>query len=190
MRVITGRWKGRRLLGPRGHEVRPTTDRVKEAMFNLLGDRVAGSLVIDLCCGSGSLGVEALSRGARRVIFVDTAPAALDLVRRNLAHCGAPPASWSLVRRDAARFLDDLPRSCGPGAWILLCDPPYASPLGDVLLERGRELGELPGFTAAVVETGAGRRGEIEETGPWDYRRYGRTRLAVLRPPTEGAADE
>ncbi len=107
MRVIAGLWRGRVLKSPSGDSVRPTTDRVKEAMFSILGPQISGSLVVDLCSGSGGLGIEALSRGAEKVIFVDQAPGALKVTRANLELCGAPPFSFELARRDALKWLAD-----------------------------------------------------------------------------------
>jgi len=82
MRVIAGMWKGRRLKSPSGDEVRPTTDRVKEALFNILGPDVRDCLFLDLCCGAGGLGIEALSRGAAGAVFIDLSRKSLALVLR------------------------------------------------------------------------------------------------------------
>src|SRR6185369_7871918 len=84
MRIIAGRLGGRRLAAPRGSATRPTTDRVREALFSALGD-VTGALVCDLYAGTGALGIEALSRGARRAVFIESARPALAALRRNLA---------------------------------------------------------------------------------------------------------
>src|SRR6185436_9956432 len=84
MRVIAGAYKGRRLVAPKGTETRPTSDRVREALFSILGDRVDDARVLDLFAGSGALGIEALSRGAEQATFVDNAPPAIAALRRNL----------------------------------------------------------------------------------------------------------
>ena len=97
MRVCGGRWKGRQLRSLRGTVLRPSTERVKEAIFSILGSRVVGATVADLCCGAGGLGIEALSRGAGFVYFIDLAPAALRLVRANLARCGATADQFVLL---------------------------------------------------------------------------------------------
>src|SRR5919199_2095346 len=88
MRVVAGTWGGRRLQAPRGDATRPTSDRVREALFSILGDRVTGARVLDLFAGSGALGIEALSRGAVEATFVDSAPAAIRAVRANLDALG------------------------------------------------------------------------------------------------------
>src|SRR3954451_6987882 len=89
VRVIAGAWGGRRLQAPPGDATRPTADRVREALFSVLADRVPGARGLDLFAGSGALGMEALSRGAAEATFVDTAPAALRAVRANLEALGA-----------------------------------------------------------------------------------------------------
>ncbi|MGH2957394.1 MAG: RsmD family RNA methyltransferase [Solirubrobacterales bacterium] len=118
MRVTGGELGGRRLRTPRrGAELRPTSDRVREAIFSILGD-VSGARVLDLFCGTGALGIEALSRGAASVVMVDTKPAA---ARRNAQELGLGERA-EVVRADAARFL----RGAEQGAFdLVLCDPPY-----------------------------------------------------------------
>jgi len=122
MRIVAGAQRGRRLVTPPGLEVRPTTDRVREAIFNALGslDVVAEADVLDLFAGSGALGIEALSRGARHVTLVDSSPKALAAVRTNLDACGEQ-ASATLVRADALAFVerDDSHYD------LALLDPPY-----------------------------------------------------------------
>ena len=102
MRIVSGVARGRRLLTPQGREVRPTSDRVREATFNALVsmDAVAGSHVLDLFAGSGAMGIEALSRGADRATFVDASPAAISAVRENLAATGLSGRA-TVVRGDA-----------------------------------------------------------------------------------------
>src|SRR5919198_3232221 len=102
MRVIAGQWGGRRLQAPAGAATRPTSDRVREALFSVLGDRVGGARVLDLFAGSGALGIEALSRGAAEATFVDSAPAAIRAVKANLEALGA---AAEVRRADARAFL-------------------------------------------------------------------------------------
>src|SRR4051794_41685544 len=101
MRVIAGRFKGRRLQAPPGLATRPTSDRVREALFSILGGRVADARVLDLFAGSGALGIEALSRGAHEATFVDNAQAAIAAIRRNLE--GVDGAT--VLRREAMAFV-------------------------------------------------------------------------------------
>lgn len=102
MRVIAGRHGGRRLQAPAGDATRPTSDRVREALFSILGDRVPGARVLDLYAGSGALGIEALSRGAASATFVDDAPTAVRVLRDNLEALGEDA---EVVRADALRWL-------------------------------------------------------------------------------------
>lgn len=177
MRVVAGRWRGRRLLPPPDEAIRPTADRVKEALFSILGPRVEGAVFVDLCCGSGALGIEALSRGAARAVFVDDAPAALTLAGRNLAHCRAEPGTFALERAEAASWLGRW--RPGPGTpWLLVSDPPYRGPVAERILELLRAGAPWPGCRALVVERGAADEPPPEGAG-WQLRRYGQASLAL-----------
>jgi 16S rRNA (guanine(966)-N(2))-methyltransferase RsmD len=177
VRVIAGRWGGRRLQAPRGRETRPTSDRVREALFSVLGERVDGARVLDLFAGSGALGLEALSRGAAEATFVDSAPAALRAIRANLAAVGADA---EVARADARRFLAGASAAARQYDLIFL-DPPYR------LAERlGRELSEvLPPVLApgAVVVAESDRRTPLHIELPLhDERRYGDTLIRIHGP--------
>ena len=181
MRIIAGRWRGRRLQGPVGADVRPTTDRTREALFSILGPQVQGCVVLDLCCGAGGLGLEALSRGAAQVIFVDQARASLAATRANLDLCGAEPGTYRLETGEAMAWLKRW-TGCGEEPWILLCDPPYQSGTAAAMMAH-LTTDELPaGLVCAVVEHGA-RTPELPALGPdWQARRYGASHLAIYRP--------
>jgi len=125
LRISGGELRGRRLAGPRrGDEVRPTTERVREAVFSILGD-VGGARVLDLYCGTGALGLEALSRGAASAVLVDSDPG---LAHRNVDALGVGERA-RVVRDEAVRFLGRAPEG---GFDLVLCDPPYES-IGDRL---------------------------------------------------------
>ena len=121
MRVITGTAKGRRLQEPKDASVRPTTDMVKEAIFSIVQFDVPGRRVLDLFAGTGQLGIEALSRGARECVFVDSSPASAALVKKNLEICRMQA---QVVRADALSYLS----RCGKFDLVFL-DPPYAAGL-------------------------------------------------------------
>ena len=126
MRVITGTARGRKLREPKDQSVRPTTDMVKEAIFSIVQFDVPGRRVLDLFAGTGQLGIEALSRGARECVFVDNSPASLALVRKNLEICGM---QGTVVRSDALAFLKRAGKFD-----LVFVDPPYRAGLyGDVL---------------------------------------------------------
>lgn len=183
MRVIAGRWKGRRLKSPSGEVVRPTTDRVKEALFNILGPSVVDAVVLDLCCGSGGLGIEALSRGAARVEFVDDHARSLDAARTNIVSCGAEEESYRLVRSDAERWLEEWRPPTDGRKWILLADPPYRTGLAQAIMEKVDALAGDDGFVAAVVEFGSrGADADAVAGRAWEVRKYGESALAVRRP--------
>jgi 16S rRNA (guanine966-N2)-methyltransferase len=180
MRVIAGRWRGHRLRTLAGLAVRPTADRVREALFSILGTVLVDAEVADLCCGSGALGIEALSRGAARVVFVDTAPAALLMVRDNLARLGAPADATRFVAADAVAWLER--RLTQPGPLVVLADPPYASAVAQDLLgvlASGQGNTQVP---VAVFEHASEGALRLPAGLPWrvDARRYGRAGLTFL----------
>jgi 16S rRNA (guanine(966)-N(2))-methyltransferase RsmD len=177
MRVIAGQWGGRRLQAPPGAATRPTSDRVREALFSVLGDRVAGARVLDLFAGSGALGIEALSRGAAAATFVDSSGAAIRALRANLAALGAAP---EVRRQDALRFLAGA-SAAGREYDLVFLDPPYrlASRLG----------GELSAILPAVLAPGGAVIAESDRRDPLDLelplldeRRYGDTLIRIHGP--------
>jgi 16S rRNA (guanine(966)-N(2))-methyltransferase RsmD len=177
MRVIAGRWGGRLLQAPAGAATRPTSDRVREALFAILGERVEGARVLDLYAGSGALGIEALSRGAVEATFVDSAPAAVKAVRANLAALGAEA---EVRRADARGFLRGASRE-GRHYDLVFLDPPYR------LAERlGRELSEaLPAVLApgGLAISESDRRSPLDlDLTPTDERRYGDTVIRIHGP--------
>jgi 16S rRNA (guanine966-N2)-methyltransferase len=119
MRVIAGTYRSRRLSAPRGLATRPTSDRLRETLFNVLAARMDGAVFIDLYSGSGAVGIEALSRGAGRVIFVDKAPAAVAAIRSNLAALGIC-SGFQLEPSSVSAALERF-----SGAEIVFLDPPY-----------------------------------------------------------------
>jgi 16S rRNA (guanine966-N2)-methyltransferase len=173
MRVVAGEYRGRRLKAPAGTDTRPTADRVREALFNILGD-VSGAVVLDLYAGSGALGIEALSRGAAAATFVDRDDRALAAVRANLEAFGAVAR---VVRSDA---IDFLRRDEGAMYDLVFADPPY-----DFASELGTGLSELlPKVVAedAVIVTESDKRSPLELNMPLaDERTYGDTRIAIHR---------
>lgn len=121
MRVIAGRLKGRRLGAPTWEGLRPTSDRLRETLFNVLAPRIGGARVLDGYAGTGALGIEALSRGARHVTFVEHDRRAAALIARNLAACGVE-GDYTIERGDVVSVLR---RSAGTGFDLILLDPPY-----------------------------------------------------------------
>lgn len=124
MRVIAGEYKGRRLESPADDSVRPTTDKVKEALFSILSDRIWESRVLDLFSGTGNLGIEALSRGAKKVIFADNSRESIGMIKRNIAHCRAEEGS-KIAAGDYKKILMNVDEKFD----IIFLDPPYGKGL-------------------------------------------------------------
>lgn len=171
MRIIAGRWKGRRLKPPAGRRVRPTTDRVREAWMSALGGSLGGLRVLDLFAGSGALGLEALSRGAEHVVFVERARASFRLLEANVELLDAG-GSVTLVHDDVFRWL----RGVEAGRFDLaLADPPYGT--GDAT--RLAEAFRSTPFAHELWVEHAWR--EALPTRPGERtRRYGDTALTTL----------
>ena len=174
MRVIAGEYGGRRLQTPPGLDIRPTSDRVREALFSILGDKVRDATVLDLFAGSGALGIEALSRGAKTATFVDKAAPAIRALSTNLEALGADA---TVVRAEARRFLGGASRS-GRSYDLVFLDPPYR-----LAATLGRDLSAA---LAAVVAPGgtvvaeSDRRAPLEVALPLeDERRYGDTLIRI-----------
>lgn len=139
MRIIGGKWGGQALGAPRGDAVRPTSDRVREALFNVLGD-LDGAEVLDVCAGTGAIGLEALSRGAHAVVAVEHDRHALRAIATNVARLGAG-ATHRVVALDLRRALPALIAE-GRRFHLVFCDPPWARApeLGRVVLDAARQL--------------------------------------------------
>jgi len=123
MRIISGTSKGRKLITPKRYSLRPTSDRVKESLFNILGSEVEGKVVLDLFAGTGNLGIEALSRGAERVIFVEKGRQALQIIQTNLNQFGLADRS-EILPKDVNRAIGIL-KQRGECFDLILMDPPY-----------------------------------------------------------------
>jgi 16S rRNA (guanine966-N2)-methyltransferase len=177
MRIIAGTHRGRRIAAPKGEQTRPTGDRVREALFNLVGP-VHDASVLDLFAGSGALGLEALSRGARRCVFAEKDPTACRVIRRNLESLGLTGAL--VLQRDAVSVLREE-RTAGRRHELILLDPPYGAweGLEPVLAEL---LPEVVGSDGLVVVESDAR---TEPALPLDLvtaRRYGSARLTLFAP--------
>lgn len=178
MRIIAGIAKGRRLIGPEGHGTRPMTDRVREALFSSLGETVVGADVLDLFAGSGSIGLEALSRGAASVVFVEHGRAALRALRRNIEHVGL---GGEIVAMDVERYLDTNEKMID----LAFVDPPYALSLASVESVLKKLIPRLCAGADVVVHRRAGTEEPgVDELALIDRRRYGDTVLWRLRKET------
>ena len=180
MRIVAGRWRGRHLVVPSGAGHRPTQGKVREAIFSRLGQRVAAAVVLDLFAGSGALGLEALSRGARRAVFVEKSRAAISALRRNIEGLDAGCVS-RVVAGDVFDFLEGrLGRT--EGVTLLFADPPYGRD-APLLAERLAEAGGFAWAPGAIQVIECSTR---EDTWPpsagwqrWAVREYGETRIVI-----------
>lgn len=187
MRIVSGRFRGRRLAalgkGDPAAQLRPTSDRVRESLFSMLAhlDAIDGARVLDLFAGTGALGLEALSRGATHVTFVDNGRKAQALIRDNIATLGIAGEA-DLIARDVARLGVGRPHD------LVFLDPPYGRGLGERALQQAADTGWLAADAWVVWE----------ESSPMpapdgfemqDQRRYGDTHITVLRWLSEGGAD-
>jgi 16S rRNA (guanine966-N2)-methyltransferase len=180
LRIIAGEFRGRRIKAPEGPSTRPTRESVREAWFSVLGDRVAGARVLDLFAGSGALGLEALSRGASHVCFVESSPLVLSALRGNIEVLDAA-ARTEVKSEDAQAVVLEIVRS-GQRTWdVALADPPYASEAAAALVTT---FVRAPFAGILCVEHAVGVDFSVE---PDWRRRYGETALSIFLDPTEGA---
>ena len=145
MRIIGGSLKGKKLYPIKGLAIRPTTDYLRESIFNILGDEVKDAVVLDLFAGTGALGIEALSRGAKTAVFVDKAPQAIKTLTRNICACCLEGRS-TILRRDILRGLSFL-KSIDRGFELVFIDPPYDKGF----VERTMQLLDRAGSTSEEV---------------------------------------
>ncbi|NNM71313.1 16S rRNA (guanine(966)-N(2))-methyltransferase RsmD [Enterovirga aerilata] len=181
MRIVGGRFRGRPLAGPGSDAIRPTSDRLRETIFNILahahGDPVPGARVIDLFAGTGAMGFEAMSRGAAFALLVDESAAARGLIRENIDRLGLG-GSTRLFRRDATRL-----GPAGPNGTfsLLFCDPPYGRDLAGPALLSAVAGGWLEPGSLAVVEERAGAFSLPAGFEELDRREVGDTEVTFAR---------
>lgn len=175
MRIIAGTLKGRQLAGPKWPGLRPTSDRLRETLFNLIRNEVPGARVLDACAGTGALGIEALSRGAAAATFIDAEPRACALIAENLRRCGIPEP-YAIIRAGLAAALARLPE--GERYDLVLFDPAYDARDADALLAA---LGERLSPAGWLVYEHARRHAAPETAG-------GLTRVREIRSGDSGLA--
>ena len=173
MRVITGSARGRRLKTPEDYDIRPTTDNVKESVFNIIQFDIEGRKVLDLFAGTGQLGIECLSRGAQSAVFVDQSKEAVKIIKENLKSCGM---TAPVFQQDAAGFL----RGCGKFNLIFI-DPPYDSDMYESTLKIINLVDILSDGGIIICE--AHREKALPEmTAPYGMRReyrYGKVKICI-----------
>jgi len=186
LRITAGEWRGRAIRTVPGQAVRPSPAMLREALFNIIGPAIQGSRFLDLCAGSGAVGIEALSRGAAHATFVDSHPASLAVIRRNLEALGALDRA-AILRRDAARAPGELARRAERFD-VAFLDPPYdtGTAAASVRAEGLRAI--IPAQCRLYVQH---RRGAALPAAPgWrlaDERRFGDTMLTTFEREEDGA---
>lgn len=188
MRIITGQFKGRRLISVKANTVRPTSDRVKESVFGILGESVINSNFLDLCAGTGNIGLEALSRGAKSVTFVDRSPHSIRVIKSNLSSCGlnGGETEVNVVKLDALKGIDLLARR-NARFDLIYFDPPYDSAIHEVCLGRIGANRMLSPSGQVVMERRRERRSECAAPEAFDelrlkrQERYGDTVISFYQ---------
>lgn len=175
MRVISGKYRGLNLAEFKGGDIRPTADRVKESLFNILGASVVGATVSDLFCGSGNLGIECLSRGAAEVCFNDFSADSLSVLNKNLSKLKGQD-KYFITRRDFAEFLKYTDKRFD----LIFIDPPYRFDYGKTSLEIIASRKLLTEGGVAVYERDRPFEGEIPSLELKDERKYGKTYLSFF----------
>ena len=172
MRIISGKYRGMVLASFNGENIRPTADRVKESLFNILGP-VSGSRVLDMFCGSGNLGLECISRGASFVHFNDISKESLAVLKKNLSRI---EGNFTITNYDFSRCLER-----GEKYDLIFIDPPYASDFGTEALKLVAAGNHLSGDGIAVFERDRSFDGEICGLEKIDERKYGKTYLTFFK---------
>lgn len=182
MRVISGMRKGHRLCSPKGMDVRPTEDKVKESLFNILGKIKTDSLVLDLFAGSGSIGIEFLSRGAGKCYFIDVSPRSISAIKENLSHTRLAESA-TVIKTNALSAIRDFSKS-GIEFDYIYVDPPFG--YGDLLDKVFKNLNDHPilkdeGLLIVEHESQRILDEEIFEFKRTDSRRYGSKTITFFK---------
>jgi len=180
MRITGGQVKGKILASPKGHNIRPTSDQVREAIFNIIGQDLSKQRVLDLFAGTGSLGLEALSRGAAFALFIDSSQQSINLIRKNLAICGYQ-RSGVILRRNLRKAIPQNHSQLKGKFDLIFLDPPYRKDFIPLLIEdlRGKDL--ISSGSRVIAESLKTEAlpvyfGNLELT---DTRVYGDTKISI-----------
>lgn len=172
MRIISGKYKGHPLIAFNADHIRPTTDRVKETLFNKLMFDIEGQRVVDLFAGTGNLGIEALSRGARNVVFVEKHPKSIEILRKNIEKLKIPANDYSVVCADVLSYLNSYQQEPFD---IILADPPFTEKVAHKVMESASKSPAFGAQTLMTIESQRRERmddlyGDIER---YDHREFG-----------------
>ncbi|MCD6297358.1 MAG: 16S rRNA (guanine(966)-N(2))-methyltransferase RsmD [Deltaproteobacteria bacterium] len=180
MRITGGQAKGRVLASPKGLKIRPTTDQVREAIFNIIGQDLSGLKVLDLFAGTGSLGLESLSRGALSALFIDSSQQSVNLIKKNLATCGHQ-GSGAAIKRDLRRGITLNHPLIKESVDLVFVDPPYRNNIISFLLEELSTKEVVSSGSLVVAESSKSESPPVS-LKPFqmvDTRLYGITRISI-----------
>lgn len=187
MRIISGRFKGHHLVSFKAGHIRPTTDRVKETLFNKIMFQVEGTRVLDLFCGTGNLGLEALSRGAQHVTFVDAHKQSIAITRENIQKLKVPQDEYVVIQKDVLSYLKSYE---GPAFDIILADPPFTQKMAHDVMVVVSESHAFGPQTIMTIESEKKER--MEDTYPplvrFDTKDYGDKILSFFSKSEESGA--
>lgn len=188
MRIIAGKFRGRRLVSFKADHIRPTTDRVKESVFNKLQAEWDGATVLDLFAGTGNIGFEALSRGAASVTAVEMSAKSIDIIRRNIEELKIG-REHRIVKDDVLKWLG---RYKGDAFGIVMADPPFTESLAHATLELLAKSEAVGPQTTVVVEASSHERVDesYENLVCWDRRDYGDKQISFWSRPADSADEE
>jgi 16S rRNA (guanine966-N2)-methyltransferase len=151
LRIIAGKFRGRRLKSPPSAQTRPTSDRLRETLFNILAPRIEGARVLDLCAGTGAVGIEALSRGARDVTFIDQSRKMCALIETNLTSLSVESDLYEIVVSEAVDYLRRRTKDEALGFDIIFFDPPYATDYETALRTIGEHASQFLNAGGIVI---------------------------------------
>lgn len=182
MRIIGGNFKGRKLIALSGDDIRPTSDRVREAVFNILEPWIRGARVLDLYAGTGALGLESLSRGAKDAVFIDAALSSCEIIKKNIALCKMAEET-TLIHHD---IISSFPQSLRTDPFdLIFMDPPYGKGYVETTLEKSDFIDLLAPKGIVIVEQSFKESLAEPINGLDIYRqkKYSKTRISFLRKP-------
>lgn len=184
MRIISGKYRGHQLVAFNASHIRPTTDRVKETLFNKLQFDIDGARVLDLFCGTGNLGLEALSRNARECMFVEKNPKSIEITRQNIAKLKVPSGEYRIVNHDVLSFLRGYQ---GEAFDIIFADPPFTEKMAHSVMEAASQSAAFGPQTVLAIESERKERME-DRYGTlvrFDAREFGDKILSFFRKNEE-----
>ncbi|MBE6124220.1 MAG: 16S rRNA (guanine(966)-N(2))-methyltransferase RsmD [Erysipelotrichaceae bacterium] len=177
MRVVSGKYRGKKLLSPIDEKTRPTSDKVKESLFNIIGNYISDAVCLDLFSGSGALGIEAISRGAKKVVFNDLNKNSIRIIKDNLASLKNIETEYQVYNLDYLDFLKQTKEKYD----VVFLDPPYAKKIHEEIIKYMQEKDLLNQVSIIAIETDVNDTIENKNYSFYKEYKYGTIKLTVLR---------